>query len=574
MNAVAVPAVYHNPRFECEQRRWLDNALRRTRYMSGALGRWHEGQLQRGKTLYDVNQETLGYINRLSRADFNLTAYDSELCELAESMPSKFIKLRDAAMGERQSAGGWSDGGTKRVIESRGWGDTLSALVDKSPTEAAAERLESRYSLGLDYAAMVKKYGEDGAGHRLADHLWWRKLLRKTAHRGTEGVLRELGAVCKKRAPYVSNVTLRRYLEQQRRNRLLLENLEAENEDGESFTLAQLSDLGVSNPHNRFAELMVRNRGFEEWVEKENKYQPQVGPSSGFVCMFYTWTTPSKYHAVNYDGAINPKYSGASPVDAMKYLNKQWQKARAAIKREGLEIFGFRVAEPHHDGTPHWHIMLFVRCYQAAQLTDILRAYVMAEDGDEAGADKYRFDVVAIDPAKGGPAGYIVKYISKNIKGIGVGIDEEADDYAVVTSARVQAWASVWGIRQFQQIGGPPVTPYRELRRAARNKENLPVEVQECEQLQLLMDAADKSDWCEYTDQMGGAVCARVLRPLQAAQFVRDTLGKYGDAVMVLAGLWSHFVGPMIRSRFHSWTVRARERLPDVGCRAPPLAPA
>lgn len=545
-------SVYPNTRFEAEQRRWADKLLQRVRVMAGPMARWHEAQIASGVSIYDANQKLLGYVNRLSRADFNLTAFDSELCELAEAMPGKYRRLCDEAESEGH------------------WGATFGGLVDESPTERAARIIEARYQLGVDFPSMLKRFGEDGAGVRLADPLWWRRKLRTEAHRETEQVLRELGAVCRKRAAYVSNLTLRRFLDQQQRNRSLLENLEAENEDGQCFTLAELSDLGVSNPENRFAELMIRNRGFEEWVEARN-----TNHGERWVCMFYTWTTPSRYHAVHSGkgGRLNHKYAGASPAEAAQFLNKLWAKARAKAKRDEVEMFGFRVAEPHHDGTPHWHMMLFVQEHQKKRLTNILKHYIFSVDGNERGAAKHRFGVTEIDPGKGSASGYIVKYISKNIKGMNVGIDEEADDYAVVTAIRVQAWASIWGIRQFQQIGGPPVTPYRELRRVARNREELPEEAQQCEQLELLIDAADKADWCAYTNHMGGAVAPLVARPLRAAQFIRDALGKYGDAVPVLVGLWSHFVAPVIRSRFHVWEVKMKSVASVVQEAVAPRAP-
>ena len=66
----------------------------------------------------------------------------------------------------------------------------------------------------------------------------------------------------------------------------------------------------------------------------------------------------------------------------------------------------------------------------------------------------------AMDPAKGGAVGYIVKYIAKNIDGHQIGDegDLEAETAASEGARRVRAWASLWGLRQFQQLGGPSVS--------------------------------------------------------------------------------------------------------------------
>ncbi len=78
---------------------------------------------------------------------------------------------------------------------------------------------------------------------------------------------------------------------------------------------------------------------------------------------------------------------------------------RAKLKRDGISVYGFRIAEPQHDGTPHWHLLLFMEHQQTAKVSEIFRHYALQVDGDEPGAKKHRFKAIAIDKSKGTAAG-------------------------------------------------------------------------------------------------------------------------------------------------------------------------
>lgn len=71
------------------------------------------------------------------------------------------------------------------------------------------------------------------------------------------------------------------------------------------------------------------------------------------------------------------------------------------------------MCEPHHDSTPHWHLLIFVQPQQKQKLIDIFKAVALAEDGDEKGAKMHRLKIDPTDKAKGTAVGYITKYISK-----------------------------------------------------------------------------------------------------------------------------------------------------------------
>jgi len=180
----------------------------------------------------------------------------------------------------------------------------------------------------------------------------------------------------------------------------------------------------------------------------------------------------------------------------------------------------------------------------------VLRDYALQEDGDEQGAQTHRFRVVSIDRSRGTAAGYVAKYVAKNIDGYGLETDSHGRDAARV-ARRVETWASVWGIRQFQQLGGPPVGVWRELRR---------ISVDSVSGLMLdAVRAAGAGDWASFTELMNGPTAKRAEHPISPFKVWSDKLGRYDDPVgWRIFGVQLDTVVAV--SRIHTWSIRPREK--------------
>lgn len=122
--------------------------------------------------------------------------------------------------------------------------------------------------------------------------------------------------------------------------------------------------------------------------------------SEGHVGMFITLTAPSKYHPTRQVGKGKSKTfqlnhgwndEAYTPKDMQRYLCHIWGLMRTAFKDNDLQVYGMRVVEPHHDGTPHWHMMLFCKPGQRKDITEIMRRYALKEDGDERGLQNNAF---------------------------------------------------------------------------------------------------------------------------------------------------------------------------------------
>jgi len=457
---------------------------------------------------------------------------------ISEPVSEKFLKFPNVFQKPVNAQVRTTAGDSGNFSENNAVNAQVRMKANQSAYYACADRMKQ---LGLLPPKLTKKTGFSGCLKRMQDANWWRRQLRQVQKRKTEQVMALLGKVSKRAGKYCSDLTLKNRLAEKAAAADYMERTYIVNQHHERFSLKEISDKNVSNPTIRKGELMMRLRGTED-IAKEH----------GHVGSFVTLTCPSKYHcAYASSGDRNPNWCGATPYQAQQYLNQVWARIRAELARKEINIYGMRVAEPQHDGTPHWHMMFFMAPDHLSTFRTVFTQYALAEDGDEKGAQENRVKLVDIDLTKGSATGYIAKYISKNIDGQGLDSDIDGGD-AIIAAQRVEAWASCWGIRQFQQIGGIPVTPWRELRRL---KEGNEID----EQFEAVRAAADKSDWKSYVQLMGGVFCKRkdlLIRPyydVEADQQTGLIKTSWFDDLITLKLKGVLYLGKAIITRLHQW---------------------
>ncbi|EBF0867824.1 replication endonuclease [Salmonella enterica] len=416
-----------------------------------------------------------------------------------------------------------------------------------------------------------------GAFLRLSCADWWNTKLWRLRRIWREEQLRAACLVSRKKSAYMSRDALTEFREQRRRMKQFLKSHELVNEDGFTIDMADVYYSGNSNPLHRRHEMMANMKGLE-----------LIALERGDVAVFVTVTCPSAWHATTEDGHPNPKWNGSTIRDSSDYLVYRFFAAvRKKLNRKKLRWYGVRVAEPHHDGTVHWHMMIFTRPEDRETIVNEMRDIAIREDRDELGDDiTPRFKHEIITPDKGTPTGYIATYIGKNLdKGAVKGndpktgrplVDDESGLPMTESVERAVGWAGLHGVRQFQFFGIPSRQVWRELRRLACQMARTPDGPQKLKDPAMddVLVAADAGCFASYITKQGGVLIPRKDYVVRTAYDVADRPNDYGETGLQIYGIWSPHIGEHSRICTHpdNWTLVRKQPEPKDNAPEPGFA--
>lgn len=418
-------------------------------------------------------------------------------------------------------------------VFARHYQDGINGRAAKSLEWAAQWAMDNMGRHGMADFWPAKKDRPLGAVlARLKCVKFWRRVLRGVFAKTVEACSIGLGLVNKDRDIYVSNQSVSRHTQQMLSADKVLDQTYLENEYGQQVSIKALAAKGAANKDIRLAELMTRISGMDA-----------ISKDLGHEGLFVTVTCPSRMHKWTKPefGPVIPnrKFDGTTPREAQTYLCRQFNKLGAALHRAGVERYGFRVVEPHHDGCPHWHLLIFYKpvtsegkCARALMRALFKRYFLENDSATERGADEFRIKYMPIDRNRSA-AGYIAKYISKNTTGFQLEFDLYGHPI-ISTVQRVAAWASTWRVRQFQQLGGAPVGVWRELRRInPQAVEGVPLP----DELRQAMNGVNVGQiggklalgYQAYTMAQGGPCVARKALRIRLLKQETGDVGQYGE---------------------------------------------
>lgn len=337
---------------------------------------------------------------------------------------------------------------------------------------------------------------------RLCDARYWRRALRVRILRAREHFFLRLHLIGRAGEVYASEASVVMRAAQLKRqaawmkDTVLVPRFYQGPVNGEKPYEPMTLEKVAPGPRERFAKLYT-------FVKAMDALSADACLSSAMV----TLTLEPEWHPNPSHG--NNRWNGTSPRDAHQSLCHRWQAILRDLHRVGIRMSGLRVAEPHKDGCPHWHIWLLYRPEHEARILATIMKYfpnklkvrAPSRGGERNITDDVMFDSLGdllvdgsrpVTHAKEGAqvevsrinrdvssgASYAMKYLLKTVDG-GDELNHQAglfpnDDEATkkkkekhkLSAKRVDAYRSLWGINQGQLFGvAKCLTAWDEFRR-------------------------------------------------------------------------------------------------------------
>lgn len=174
----------------------------------------------------------------------------------------------------------------------------------------------------------------------------------------------------------------------------------------------------------------------------------------GLVAIFISASLPSEWHP-------NPAVGGSqydprlSPLAAARELQRRWHRATSLWRGNRCMPYGIRTVEPHSDGTPHIHTMLWVHPVDLDGVIGALAKHWPATTPEEQTArDRGDFTVgpslVIRRWDEQGEASAVTYVMDSIFNGVPFANDTETRNNE---SQRTTAWSSSLGIRRISFVG-------------------------------------------------------------------------------------------------------------------------
>lgn len=300
-----------------------------------------------------------------------------------------------------------------------------------------------------ELAEWARQLADTPLGDQPRDASEWRSYLRGQIKRARSYFRGPLKLVGRGSADYVDEHGLACWRARQERARKFGERTYLVREDDPTRRIRMADRMASSLTASR-ARLYSICKGAEE-----------LGARAGWTPVFLTLTLPPIWHPNPTKGERHPDHDPKEhhARAACAELQTMWARLRARMQKQRIRWFGVWTREPHKDGCPHQHAMLWL----PPENVDALRAAVRYAWPTDAAAD---IRVLDDEPPPGvrraSPTSYLMKYLIKALNWTppkadqaegDAPFDADGDGDHIANHDRVRAWASETGVRRYGFTG-------------------------------------------------------------------------------------------------------------------------